>query len=488
MDKKNRDKKNNDIIITSIGGQSEHVTGSMTLVEYKKEDNTRGCILLEMGGIQLNSNILEEYNANKKLLESLPIEKIDYVFVCHSHQDHEMHLPYLETKNSKAKIIMTKENLNITRQLLPDSTFIHSKNIEYLRNKGHKVSPFYTDRECNKVFDRIQTYEEDKIYELEENVSFRFRSNSHTVGATQLELFIKKNSGQKKKIVYTSDLGSTINKDFQYFLEDNYQITKADLLLIESTYGANGRSFTKKECIKEREELEQIINDYVLKNKNNCLIPCFSYGRLQNMMCMIYEKFKDSWNMDIPIVIDTALGNDINLAYDRILKGKALEYWLKVKGWKAFKYIRDYKGTIAFLSKKQNALVLSSSGMINGGHSLIYAKQFLGHSNDIICFCGYCAPNTIGGKILDDNKKTILIEKETLLKKCTIKKFKTFSSHAQQEDLINYILNINCNKIILHHGDEVAKNDLKEKLIEKLSKKGKTAKIECSYRNMKIKL
>ena len=31
-------------------------------------------------------------------------------------------------------------------------------------------------------------------------------------------------------------------------------------------------------------------------------------------------------------------------------------------------------------------------------------------------------------------------------------------------------------------------SSLKEKLIEKLSKKGKTAKIECSYRNMKIKL
>ena len=151
-----RNKKNdNSIIITTCGGQSEGVTGSVTMVSYMKSDNTRGLILLELGGIQGRNTIYDEYLENKKLLEELPIEDVEYVFVEHSHQDHEMHLPYLITKGFKGKVIMTSENYEITKRLLPDSTFIHKKNIEYLRAKGKKVKPFYTQKECYEVLKEI---------------------------------------------------------------------------------------------------------------------------------------------------------------------------------------------------------------------------------------------------------------------------------------------------------------------------------------------
>ena len=95
MPSKKHKNKDDDIIVSTIGGQATGVTGSVTLVSYKKKDNTRGCILLELGGIQGNRDIKTEYIDNKKLLDKIKVENIDYVFVCHSHQDHEQHLPYL---------------------------------------------------------------------------------------------------------------------------------------------------------------------------------------------------------------------------------------------------------------------------------------------------------------------------------------------------------------------------------------------------------
>lgn len=483
--KKNKD---NDIIVTLLGGQSEGVTGSITNISYLNDKNERKNILLECGGIQGSNTVLGEYQDNKKMLQQIDVRTIEYVFLSHSHCDHSMFIPYLYANGFEGQVITTYECAEIVKKLLLDSAYIHSKDIEYLKNKGKKVKPLYEEKDCYKTFDNIYTYDLDRIYELNKNISFRLVTNSHVVGASQLELFIKKNNGVVKKILYTSDLGSKTNKEFQPFLKDTKIVNKANLVLIESTYGSAKRCFTKKECIDERKELIVTVKEFVLNNKRNCLIPCFSFGRLQNMMCFIYDNFKDIWNMNIPIIVDTKLGNEINDVYSKILQGKELEYWNKVKSWKAFKYIKEYKSTIAFLSSKQNALILSSSGMISAGHSLIYAKQLLGSSKDCICFCGFCSPNTVGGKILNDNQKTVKIDDSVCLKRCTIKRFNTFSSHAQQKDLISYIKQINCDLIVLHHGDKEAKEELRKVSKEELLKINKTTKVCCGYKDMQIVL
>lgn len=484
MSKKNKD---NDIIVSLIGGQSEDVTGSATLISYVNEYNERRCILCELGLIQGNNSILAEYRENKKMLESIPYENIDYVFTIHNHIDHTGSLPSLIANNYRGRIITTYENKEIMKKLLVDASYINQKNIQYLKSKGHKVTPSYTDQDTYELFNYMDVYGVGEMYKLDNIVSFRYSRNSHVVGATQLELWIKKKSGQIKKILITSDLGSKVNKEFQNFLYDTEIINKANLVLMESTYGGKP-SFTKQDCINERTQIKKLINEYVLENKNRCFIPCFSYGRLQNQMCMIYEMFKDNWDMDIPIVIDTKLGNAINDTYDKILEGKDLEYWQEVKNWKAFKYIRDYKGTMAFLTKRQSSLILSSSGMISAGHSVLYAKQILSCSKDIILFCGYCSPNTIGGKILNEEQRTVAIEGEVILKRCRIERFNTFSSHAQEDDLIDYIKAINCDKIVLHHGSKQCKEDLKNRAIEELRKINKTTPIVCSVKDMQLKL
>lgn len=480
-------KKDDDIIISLIGGQSQDVTGSITLISILDEFDNRKCILLELGGMQGNNTVLGEYRDNSKMIEEIPYEDIIYTFIAHSHQDHEMLLPTLISHNSNSRVIMSKENLAITKKLLVDSSYIHQKNIQYLKTKGHKVQPLYTDQDTYSVIDRIDTYELNQIHKLDNTISFRLSTNSHVVGANQLELWIKKKSGQIKKITYTSDLGGKINKDFQPFLKDTEIITKSNLMLMESTYGGKP-SFTKQDCIEERSKIKNLIQEYVLNKQARAMIPCFSYGRLQNMMCMVYEMFKDIWNMEIPIIVDTKLGNEINDVYETILEGDELKYWQEVKSWKAFKYIKEYPSTIAFLSRREPALIFSSAGMISAGHSTLYAQQLLSCSKDIIMFCGYCSPNTIGGKILNDTQKTVTIDGEVISKKCRIERFNTFSSHAQEDDLINYIKQVNCDKLVLHHGNKECKEALKNKADEELRKINKTTPIICSYKNMQLVL
>ena len=43
---------------------------------------------------------------------------------------------------------------------------------------------------------------------------------------------------------------------------------------------------------------------------------------------------------------------------------------------------------------------------------------------------------------------------------------KTFSGHIQQGELINYMKGLNCQRLLIHHGNEDAKEQLKFKAEE----------------------
>ena len=74
------------------------------------------------------------------------------------------------------------------------------------------------------------------------------------------------------------------------------------------------------------------------------------------------------------------------------------------------------------------------------------------------------------------------------MKQCKIKAYSSISSHASQKDLINFVENCNCNKVVLMHGDEESKVELKYKLEEMLHKNSKTTKVILSTLNGEIKL
>lgn len=488
-------RKDNDIIFTMVGNNSEEVVGSCITCSYMTDEG-RKLILLELGQIQ-NGDMADEYILNRNLLEEIPIKEADYCFIAHCHSDHIGLIGALSSKKSKARLITTYANSVLMKPMLKDNIKIHKKNCEYMRTHRDKfkkkikgrIKELFTEVDLDNVLSMTDVYDLDTINKLDEFLSFRFSSNSHIIGSTQLELFIKKyGTNVTKKIVLTSDLGNTDNYSYTYFTKPTVPISKANLLFIESTYGLGDRNFNKRICFEERKQLEKDILSFI-NYGYSCMIPCFALSRLSNMMCWLYDTFHDRWDMNKKIIIATKLGKQINDKMFEILDDDDLAYWDEVTHWEAFKYITDYKACESFVaSKDKNYLVLSSSGMVAGGFSNVFAKQMLQNSNNGILFCGYCSPNTIGGQLLDDSINVVDIEGEKLLKRCKIKKFNSFSSHAGQKDLISYIRQCESQKIVLHHGSKEAKEELKMKAEEELSKLNRTTKVLVSYKGMEIKL
>lgn len=478
IEKKSKKRKNKDnkITIETIGGSTVDVTGSCFSITYPKNDGTMGLFLIECGMIQ-GGTVLQDYNDNKRMVNAVPFEEAEFILVGHQHIDHIGNLCASIPNGFKGNIYSTKEGLAISEKLLLDCAFIHERNIKDLNKGGKKYEPLFDESDVYLAINKFTPIESNEMIKINENVSVKFLNNSHCYGASQIEIYIKKPSNHVTKILYTSDLGSKLNIDFQPFVKENELCSKADVMIMESTYGDRS-SFTKAQCIEEREDLLRNIKK-TIDNKHRCLIPCFSFQRSQMALCMLYDNFKDKDIGNTMIVVDSRLTNEINNVYMNTLEGEEREYFKEVLAWDRIKYITSFKDTEKLMVKKdQPMIIISSSGMVENGHAKSWAKALLPCKDDAIYFIGYCGKNTLGNKIQNEYTKTVTIDGVVYNKRCNIVIYKTFSSHAQQVDLLNYIKHINVGKsIILHHGSEEAKNKLKELATEELHKIGKTTKI-----------
>lgn len=355
---------------------------------------------------------------------------------------------------------------------------IHEKTLEHLKALGKRATPLYTKAQLYQMFEHMKyTPVEEKIV-LNPNLTVIFHKNSHVIGATSISIIITKPNNQKKVIVYSSDMGSELNREFQPFLWENNIPLKCNLFISEGTYNTKERQFTKQECIKERAELKKLIKDSIHENKR-VLLATFSFSRGQMLMSMLHEWAKtEQWLREIPIVVDGVLINSINATYLNILEGEEKTYFQNIMNMENMKFNKDYNGTLATLSKRTCGIYITGSGFLTNGRITSYLPQFIANPKDVIILTGYSgAVGSLGSDLIDINKPTVKLDKITIKKQATIKQLRTFSSHISYEELFKLFSQMQCDKILIHHSDKANKQQFVEEAKEYLKSKNKTTPI-----------
>lgn len=466
-------KKNNKVKISFIGGNSYQVTGSMILIETEYKN-----ILLECGMIQSSNSILD-YKENAK---SFPFKSrnIDYVFLGHAHIDHIGRLPKLVKDGFQGKIITTEITSKLMKPMLKDSCNIIRKDADYISKKRSiDYEPFYNEDNVYDTLNLTYIYDYGIINKLDENTSFKFLHNSHIIGACQIELFLKTSTGHIEKILYTSDLKGLKNKN--YYVEDTEFCTKANVVISECTYGADNKNVNNNRE-KDLEKIKTVVNQVCLMDKGKILIPVFSLSRAQEILTDLYILFSNDNKFNIPIILDSPLIWEITKAYKDALQGEHLELFEKVCNWGNVRFIKDYNESKICLNDNSPKIVLSSSGFLHKGRSILYLKEYISDSKSHILFVGYSPPNSIASRI-KKGQKTITIEGKSYKNRCSITVLNSFSSHIGQVELLNYLKNINADKIYLVHSDEESKLRFKELLEKELSKMSKTTRVIATNKN-----
>ncbi len=465
------------------GMNSEDVTGSCI---YGIFDDKK--FLLECGLHQSSSNnYLDSYKANSAKFKFNPKE-IDYVFIGHAHIDHCGLLPRLVKEGFEGIVICTEETKQIMIPLLLNCSFILEHEAKILSKKyKREYKNIYEEKDVYELIDKIVTYNEyNKIYELDDKVSFQFLENSHCIGATQIQLILN-NGIKRKKILYSSDIGSLTKKN--YYVEttkipDMYN----DYVIMESTYGDSTR-FCNKTREKDLSHLKVAI-DTVLERKGTVIFPAFSFSRTQELISVLYELYHEcDFNYDI--YIDSKLSCDISELYGKILDGENLDKWNKVISWKNVNFIKEKEESKECINNRKPKIIISSSGFCTNGRVTSYLEKYLDDEKSMIIFSGYVGdnPSYLSYRIKNyKDNKLIKINKIPISNKADTISLYTFSSHANYKELIEYGSNLNTEKVILVHGSEKAKKNLKEKLQDKISKNDKTYKVVCSSKDMILNL
>ena len=249
-------KKDTNVYATFLGESRNDVTGSSLLLNIPRKDYSRYNILIEMGLVQGGNTIKQDIANNRKMLERYNkdlIQSIDYVFVAHEHVDHHANLPYLQASSVfNGQVIMPKISMPIIEHLMEDSVKIHESNIRKLKEQGEKhIKPFYTSVDMYELFERFKGVEIGEKYRLNDEIEYRFINSGHVLGGAMLELWITKPNNSKIHLVYSSDMGSNHNNEFQYYVPPRDQVSKCNYFISEGTYNNPDRSWTKKRAIEE---------------------------------------------------------------------------------------------------------------------------------------------------------------------------------------------------------------------------------------------
>lgn len=474
--------KNNGIFFT--GKSSDDVTGSQYLVKFGHTQ-----CLLECGLHQSQSNdYLDSYRINSEKFKFKPRE-IDFVFVNHPHIDHAGLIPRLVREGFIGKIITTENTAKIIKPLLLNSCMIIKDEARVLSKRyKREYKPLYEEKDVYKAFELIETYDEyNKVYQLNDNISFQWLHNSHCLGAAQLQL-IMKDGNKSRKILYTSDIGA-LHTDNHYV--SNTEIPKMfnDVVLMESTYGDSKRTTNKKRSY-DIKHLEVAVNT-VLERKGTVVLPCFSFSRTQELLTTLYEIYSNKEDFHTPIYIDSKLSCDISKLYNYLLRGSDLNKWREICEWKNVNFIEEKDESIKCISNSIPKIVISSSGFCTNGRIVGYLKKYIKDINSMVVFSGYVGdnPSYLSYRIKNYREnKFVKINGEQIPNKADCITLSTFSSHANCDDLIKYGSSLNTNKVVLVHGSKDAKKCLSEKMEKAISKNNKTYKVIESYKGMIIRL
>jgi metallo-beta-lactamase family protein len=475
-------KKDNKVTISVVGGNAESVSGSCSVINYNGK-----IALFELGSIQESHDTKTNYNYNKNLITDIKDkENISFVILGHVHTDHVGNIPALYSSNCNARIIVPKGSKLLLKDMWLDAAYINDREAETIRFKTKKECvPLYTENEVNLALTYVEELPFGEIIKLDDSLSIRFTHAGHILFSAQTEMFFKLDNSVKK-VTFTSDIGNINLKDTKVFISPFEPVTKSNVVIGECTYAAKGRSVTKKDIKTDIKAIKDLVLKYCVKDGRTLFVPSFALDRLPYMLWLLYSAFGDDLTFFTRIIVDSPLAIKLIEDYSKELTGEAKRLFDEMMDWHCIELSKTAISSAEAMEDGEPKIVLASSGMLDAGRGVRWAKKILPNKQDCILFVGYVSPSSTAYKIQNNKSKTIVISGDTINIKANLVKLSSFSGHMQREDLLNYYSNINCETVYLVHSNKDDKRVFAEDLINEISKKNKTTKVVCVDYKTKI--
>ncbi len=433
--------------ITFIGATHE-VTGSCTMLDVCGKHILIDC------GMEQGADLFENIE--------IPVSPadIDAIVLTHAHIDHTGKLPFLVANGYKGPIYSTGATRELCDIMLKDSAHIQETEAKWKNRKGERAAdegayvPLYSMEDVLQTMTLFRSTGYETDMEIFDGVKISFTDAGHLLGSSNV-LFTLNENGTERTILFSGDLGN----EGKPLIKSPQDPPHADYVVCESTYGDR----THPEAPDYIVQLTHIIQT-TLDRGGNVVVPAFAVGRTQELLYyirIIKEEGLVKGHDGFPVVVDSPLAVEATNIYST----EMYEYYDE----EAIDLLRAGINPVTFpdlevsvtsdQSKAINddpvpKIILSASGMCEAGRIRHHLKHNLWKPENTILFVGYQSEGTLGGKLLEGAESVKLFGEEIAVK-AEIRKIDSFSSHADEPHLCEWVKKVEPGtRIFINHGED----------------------------------
>jgi metallo-beta-lactamase family protein len=203
------------------------------------------------------------------------------------------------------------------------------------------------------------------------------------------------------------------------------------------------------------------------------LIPAFAVGRTQQIVYALHKLFNKRAIPAVPIYVDSPLATrvtDIFRLHPETYDVDIRKFLLQDDdnnpfGFDSLQYTQSVDESKKLNSLREPAIVISASGMMEGGRILHHLRNRISDSRNSILITGWQAPNTLGRRIVE-RQPVVRIYGEEYSLKAHVEVLTGFSGHADREGLLNFVRGMRKKprQTFLVHGEGESLTELSKRL------------------------
>ena len=411
-------------------GADRTVTGSSHLIEV---NGLR--LFLDMG---LYQGAREEA---RRINQYLPadVKTADAIILSHGHLDHCGKLPVAVRAGFHGPIYCTEATAEVTRIVLNDAAKIQAEDVDHLnrhaRGPGEpSLQALYGPPDIPAVLRLLKRASYGQKTDLGRGVSFTFFDAGHILGSAYA-LLEWSEEGSARNLLFTGDVG---RYDTPILRDPAPPPGAVQQLITESTYG----NASHGPIAQVGPQLLDAVK-FIVQRRSRMIVPSFAIGRTQTILWYLQKFLHDGQIPTIPIFVDSPMGVEASKVYREFRDNYDEQTRTLIGTNDLFGVARvTFASSIAeskAINKQSGPLVIiASSPTCEFGRVLHHLERSVENPDDLIVFCGYIPPDTLGRRIQEGQKRVRIYDRWYDLK-CQVRTIHGLSAHADADELMRFI-------------------------------------------------
>lgn len=355
---------------------------------------------------------------------------LDAVILTHAHIDHSGLLPRLVRDGFAGEIWCTAPTADLLGVMLPDAGRIQESDAERRNRRADRrdeapIDPLYTEADSVAAAQRARPVELATWFEPARGIRVRLWNAGHILGSASVEVEIG-----GSRLLFSGDIGP----EHKTFHADPEAPEGFDHVICESTYGDRDRDTV---TMAERRDLLEAEIRSALGRGGNLVVPVFAVERTQELLLDMAALIDAGRLPHTDIFIDSPMASRIT----RVFGAHASELedlgGADVFRHPAFHFIEDVAQSMR-LNDVSGAIIMSASGMCEGGRIRHHLVHNLPRSESTVLFVGYQAAGTLGRVILEGARRVRISGRDVAVK-AKVRRIESYSAHADRTEILDWI-------------------------------------------------